>query len=359
VAQFGEGPCVFAFELVFDGGGAEIRRKDFPCVGFHFEVLAQPRIIREDVEGPGEVIGGGFEMFLRRGMERHMEVDPPFFDSASLRVAREGLRKVGMTFEDTVLAAGNHLMKVDLVAERFHEAQGRGGRCEAECRAEMELADADSGFAERLEGARGVFVFDCKMAGIVIDPEAALNILAAAELVEEVDGFRGILDPAERFRFEAEVQVLAGAVREAGEPCGVAAEILPDEVGVRFVGDEGFVTARDGADAAGQACGKDVRENAEKRLCVFRAEGRAPVGLEDLFLDAAAVEFAVGKAIDRENVAIVPVEPALEGEAGFAVEEVAGGGGSEPEADGVWLAGGDALTDAEGMAFEGGHGFRP
>ncbi len=316
-------------------------------------------MIREDVEGAGEVIGGGFEMFLRRGVERHMEVDPPFFDSASLRVACEGLWKVGMTFEDTILAACDHLMKVDLVAERFHEAEGRGGRCEAERRAEMELADADSGVAESLEGARGVFVFDGKVAGIVIDSEAALNVLAAAELLEEGDGFRRILDPAERFRFEAEVQVLAGAVREAGEPCGVAAEILPDEVGVRFVGDEGFVTARDGADAARQTMWKQVREDAEKRFCVFRAERGAPVRLEDLFLDAAAVEFAVGKAIDGENVAIVPVEPALEGEAGLAVEEVAGCSGSEAEADGVRLARGDALADAEGVAFEGGHGFRP
>lgn len=322
-------------------------------------MLAEPRIFREDVEGAGQVIGGGLEMFLRRGVQRHMEVDPPFFDPASLRVAHEGLWKVGMTFEDAVLAAGDHLMKVDLVAERFHEAKGRGGRCEAERGAEMELADADSGVAESLEGACGVLVFDGKVTGIVVDPEAALNVLAAAELLEEGDGFRGILDPAERFRFEAEVQVLAGAVREAGEPCGVAAEILPDEVGIGFVGDEGFVTARDGADAARQSRWKQVREDAEKRFRVFLAEGGAPVRLEDLFLDAAAVEFAVGKAIDGENVAIVPIEPALEGEAGFAVEEVAGGGGSEAEANGVWLVWGDALTDAEGVAFEGGHGFRP
>jgi hypothetical protein len=39
--EFCEGPCVFFFQLIFDGRGAEIGREDLPRVGFHFEVLTE------------------------------------------------------------------------------------------------------------------------------------------------------------------------------------------------------------------------------------------------------------------------------------------------------------------------------
>ena len=197
------------------------------------------------------------------------------------------------------------------------------------------------------------------MAGIVVDAEAALDVFAVAEVVEEGDGFGGIFDPAEGFGFEPEVEVFTGTVGEAGEPRGVGGEVFADEVGVLGVGDEFFVTARDGGDAAGEAWGEEVGEDGEEGFGVFDASGGTPIGLEDLFLDAGAVELAVGEAVDGEDVAIVLSEPALEDETSLAVEEGAGGFCAETEADGVGLVGSDAVFDFERVIFEGGHGFRP
>ena len=147
-AEFGEGPEVFAFELVFDGGGAEVAGEDFPCVGFHFEVLAEGWVSCEDVEGGDEVIGGGVEEVLRRGVEGDVEVDAPFFDAAAEGIAGEGDGEVAVAFEDTVFASGDDLVEVDLVGERLHEFERGGGRGEFECGAEVEFADADAVFRE-------------------------------------------------------------------------------------------------------------------------------------------------------------------------------------------------------------------
>ena len=147
-AEFGEGPEVFAFELVFDGGGAEVAWEDFPCVGFHFEVLAERWVGCEDVEGGDEVIGGGVEVVLRWGVEGDVEVDAPFFDAAAEGIAGEGDGEVAVAFEDTVFASGDDLVEVDVVGERLHEFERGGGRGEFEGGAEVEFADADAVFFE-------------------------------------------------------------------------------------------------------------------------------------------------------------------------------------------------------------------
>lgn len=136
-------------------------------------------------------------------------------------------------------------------------------------------------------------------------------------------------------------------------------EVFADEVGVLGVRDEFFVAAWDGGDAAGEAWWEEVGEDGEEGFGVFDASGGTPIGLEDLFLDAGAVELAVGEAVDGEDVAIVLSEPALEDETSLAVEEGAGGFCAETEADGVGLVGSDAVFDFERVIFEGGHGFRP
>jgi hypothetical protein len=80
----------------------------------------------------------------------------------------------------------------------------------------------------------------------------------------------------------------------------VGGEVFADEVGVLGVGDEFFVASRDGGDAAGEAWWEEVGEDGEEGFGVFDASGGAPIGLEDLFLDAGAVELAVGEAVDGE-----------------------------------------------------------
>ena len=147
-AEFGEGPEVFAFELVFDGGGAEVAWEDFPCIGFHFEVLAEGWVGCEDVEGGDEVIGGGVEVVLGWGVEGDVEVDAPFFDAAAEGIAGEGDGEVAVAFEDTVFASGDDLVEVDVVGERLHEFEGGGRRGEFEGGAEVEFADADAVFFE-------------------------------------------------------------------------------------------------------------------------------------------------------------------------------------------------------------------
>ena len=59
------------------------------------------------------------------------------------------------------------------------------------------------------------------------------------------------------------------------------------------------------------------------------------------------MEGAVGKTVDRENVAIFAVEPALEIGEGVFLGEFTGGGVAEAKADGVRLAGGDAVANGE------------
>src|SRR5688572_1491964 len=74
--------------------------------------------------------------------------------------------------------------------------------------------------------------------------------------------------------------------------------------------DEFLEGTRDGADAAFDACGKESGKDFEKTKRELEALVGGPVGRVDLFLHSRAMEFPVGKAVDRKDVAVLLVEPA-------------------------------------------------
>ena len=114
-----------------------------------------------------------------------------------------------------------------------------------------------------------------------------------------------------------------------------------------------------GTHAAGDARGDELRDESEEALRVGEALGRGPVGRVDLLFYARAVEAAVGKSVDRKNVAVVRVEPAPEGLECGRLREFFGGAGAEAQTDRVGPAGGDAAANDEGVALECVEGLRP
>ncbi len=87
--------------------------------------------------------------------------------------------------------------------------------------------------------------------------------------------------------------------------------------------------------------------------------------MEDLFLDAGAVEGAVGEAVDGEDVGLGVFEPVAEAGEVIPGEEAFGGDGGEAEADGEGRVRGEDVAVAEfvahgkDVAVEHGGGFLP
>jgi hypothetical protein len=71
------------------------------------------------------------------------------------------------------------------------------------------------------------------------------------------------------------------------------------------------------------------------------------------------VKAAVGKTIDRENVAVVAVEPRAKRRQRGRLREFLGRARAEPQPDRVGATGGDAATDDEGVALQRVKGLRP
>lgn len=81
--------------------------------------------------------------------------------------------------------------------------------------------------------------------------------------------------------------------------------------------------------------------------------------MEDAFLDALAVESAVGKAVDREDVGLGGGEPVLEAREVVGLEEFVGGACGEPEAEGEGGLAAELVAHGERVGFEHVFGFLP
>ena len=121
----------------------------------------------------------------------------------------------------------------------------------------------------------------------------------------------------------------------------------------------GFERARYGAHATGDARGDKLRDEREKALRVREALGRGPIRRVDLLLHARAVEAAVGKSINRENVAVVRVQPVTEGGERGRLREFFGRAGAEPQTDRVSSTGGDAAANDKRVALKSVKRLRP
>ncbi len=123
--------------------------------------------------------------------------------------------------------------------------------------------------------------------------------------------------------------------------------------------DEFLERAGQGADAAFDAGRDELREEVEEEVGVVEAFARGPVGGEDLFLHASAVEAAIGKSVDGKNVAAVTIQPLLEGDQRLRLGELAGGLVAQAEADAERFARAHALADGEGVLLEAAESFPP
>lgn len=151
----------------------------------------------------------------------------------------------------------------------------------------------------------------------------------------------------------------AGALGEAGDVIDAEAEVAADFGELFFAADEFLERTGERADAAFDALGHEVGDQVEEAVGVVEALAGGPVGGIDLFFHAPAVEAAVGKSINGENVAAAVIKPVAEGgeRGGFA--EFARGLVAEAQADGKGCGRADALFDGEGEAVEGVEGLRP
>src|SRR6266542_3051814 len=89
------------------------------------------------------------------------------------------------------------------------------------------------------------------------------------------------------------------------------------------------------ADAAFNALGHQLREQVDQAVRVFHPLVGRPIRRINLILDRRAVEAAVGKSVDRENVAVVLVEPFPEGEQRRGAREFARGLIAQAQSDRV------------------------
>jgi hypothetical protein len=169
-SEMGERPRVLFFELFFDGGAAELRWQDFPCVGFHFQMGAKRGVFAEEGEGIGEVVAGVTEGFVRWSVEGDVKVDAPFIaDWLAAQGGGERLGEVTMAAELAVVHASDGLVKVDVLLESREGAKRRRCGLEAEGVAEVKFAQTNAGIAKGAQRGRGVFVFYGEVAGVIVD----------------------------------------------------------------------------------------------------------------------------------------------------------------------------------------------
>src|SRR3989442_11703411 len=79
----------------------------------------------------------------------------------------------------------------------------------------------------------------------------------------------------------------------------------------------------------------------------------------DLSLDPRAMELAVGKSVNREDVTILPFQPFLKGQQGGGIAQPARRLRPQTQADGVGLAARHPVADGQGVGLQRLEGLRP
>lgn len=365
-AEFSEGPGVLGRELIDDGVLLQGTGQDFPGVRFHLEMVAQAGLAADFVEDTGDMLGGGFETIAGRGVERDVEMHAPLdVELGAIQGGGEGFVEVGVPDDFAVGPTFDDLMEIDGVEEGAEGLAGGRGGMNPEGVAEMDLGDQDSRPAETTECLSGRLELDGEVAAVVIDAEVGIEAQVARSVgphpFEEPDRFVRGLQVAAGLGFESEMEATAGAARKLFEEFDDGPEVFPGCPFGAFVEAETFEGDRDRADRSidltifRQQFGEDFEEASR----VGDTVRLGPVGAVDLFLDAGAMELAEGKSVDREDVAVVLLQPASKGREGVRMREFTGGGIGEAQADGVGLVWRDAAPDGERVLLQGREGFRP
>src|ERR1035437_19789 len=157
-----------------------------------------------------------------------------------------------MARDEKACVTGDDLVERGCFVEGGDGADGgRVSRVEGDGVGEMDFGNTDAGGFEGGEGCLALVVFDGEVAGVVIQSDAAAEGFrvwgGGGEFGEKGDGFVGVFEVAERFGFQAEVEVVAGLVRENFDFAGQGDEVADDG---GFVGVEGFERAGQGGDGA-------------------------------------------------------------------------------------------------------------
>jgi hypothetical protein len=257
-------------------------------------------------------------------------------------------------------------MQVNRLDKRRQRLATRCVRLHPQRRAQMEFAQTQARGRELVEAGARRLKFNGEVAAVVVhahetqQPFRVDRAFAAPPGVEKVDRLIGRLEQTARLRFQAEVQVVAGFLRERGDGAAAGGEVGEDRRAAAGIGgDEALERGRHRADAAADARRHELHEQFEQLHRVRHALGRGPVGRVDLLLHPGAVEAAVGKSVDRENVAVVPLQPAPKRGQRVALRELGGGPLAQAQTDGVRATGGHATAHRQHMALEGGERFRP
>ena len=122
---------------------------------------------------------------------------------------------------------------------------------------------------------------------------------------------------------------------------------------------EGLERARQGADAASHAGRQNLRQHREKRLGVIQACGLMPRGSVNLLLHAGSMKLPVGKSIDREDIAVMLLQPPLKMQTRFPLAERAHRLCPQPQTNGIRLTRGDTTLHLQGVGFQRQKRFRP
>ena len=178
--------------------------------------------------------------------------------------------------------------------------------------------------------------------------------LARPELaLEERQRIVGRFEEAGGLRFERESDGLAGFTLDPHELGSDQSDGVRDRARRSGLGARGEATGH-GADASGRAFGEKRAEHASERERVRDSVVLEPIGAIDALLHARAVERAVRKAVQRENVEAGGVELAPSGlECAGNRRELGGGECREPEPHAEGSVGTNAPFDVHDVRAEG------
>jgi len=189
-------------------------------------------------------------------MQRDVEMDAPLFLGIELggTGAGERLVQIGVASEGAVAITGDHLVKINRIDKGLQGgAVGSGGN-DFERGAEMKFADANAAGRQAAQSGFGGFVFDGKVAAVVIHAkvlaESFVFRAVGLELLEKIEGFRSRFEKAERFGLEAEVERLTGTGGDLLDMIDSAPELLAHLADLIGILDERLERTGDRADAS-------------------------------------------------------------------------------------------------------------
>jgi hypothetical protein len=138
-----------------------------------------------------------------------------------------------------------------------------------------------------------------------------------------------------------------------------APNVLLNEFHLARLSDEFFERARQSADAALDSWRQQRGQQIEQAIRVLNTLFTGPIRQVYLLFNATSVKLPERKTINRENVAAVSLQPPLEFQQAFCIEQLARRLVTQPEPDGELIGASDLVSYGKGPAVEGIERLRP